>query len=271
MGDRWRRAKLRAADLCMAVIPRKVPDQAALQNCKIISHRGEHDNKRVMENTLQAFLIARDAGVWGIECDIRWTADLVPVICHDPTGERVFGNTGALCRLTFAEVRAQMPLLPSLAELIAEFGGNTHLMLELKAEPLPRPEQQRQVLRQLLAPLVPGRDFHVLGLDPQVFELVDFLPRQFCCPVAEENVAELTRACIDCGYGGLGGHFMLLDEGVRRQLERAGQPLGTGFVASRNCLFRELNRGVEWIFSNDAVRLQKIRDRYLMHMQRSRE
>jgi glycerophosphoryl diester phosphodiesterase len=34
-------------------------------------------------------------------------------------------------------------------------------------------------------------------------------------------------------------------------------------VASRNCLFRELNRGIRWIFSNDAVRIQKIRDHYL--------
>ena len=36
-----------------------------------------------------------------------------------------------------------------------------------------------------------------------------------------------------------------------------------GFIHSRNALFRELNRGVEWIFSNEAVRMQGIRDAYL--------
>ena len=28
-------------------------------------------------------------------------------------------------------------------------------------------------------------------------------------------------------------------------------------------LFRELNQGVEWIFSNDALKIQKVRDGYL--------
>jgi hypothetical protein len=29
-------------------------------------------------------------------------------------------------------------------------------------------------------------------------------------------------------------------------------------VNSKNCLFRELNRNVEWIFSDNAVELQKV-------------
>jgi glycerophosphoryl diester phosphodiesterase len=37
-----------------------------------------------------------------------------------------------------------------------------------------------------------------------------------------------------------------------------GQPVGTGYPASKNCLYREINRGVEWIFSNNAGELQGI-------------
>jgi glycerophosphoryl diester phosphodiesterase len=36
------------------------------------------------------------------------------------------------------------------------------------------------------------------------------------------------------------------------------QKMGTGYIGSKNCLFRELNRGIEWIFSNNAADLQKI-------------
>jgi glycerophosphoryl diester phosphodiesterase len=36
------------------------------------------------------------------------------------------------------------------------------------------------------------------------------------------------------------------------------QRIGTGYIHSKNCLFRELNRGVEWIFSNHAVKLQSM-------------
>ncbi len=263
MGDRWRQLKLSAADRMMASIPRRVPSQVALQNCKIISHRGEHDNVSIFENTLPAFDIARDNGVWGIECDIRWTADQVPVICHDSTTLRVFGVAASVHELSFAELRARVPMVPSLEELLARFGGHMHLMLELKAEHFPDPSAQKRRLAELLAPLEPGGDYHLLALDPRLFQTFDIVDKSHCCPVAEENVAELLQTTLEHGYGGLGGHFLLLNQRVKGQLDTGGQQLGSGFIASRNCLFRELNRGVEWIFSNDAVKIQRIRDRYL--------
>ncbi len=263
MGHRWRQAKLKAADWLVANLPQRVPGRAALENCKIISHRGEHDNRTVFENTLPAFDHARRNGVWGIECDIRWTADQVPVVCHDPTGERVFGDRTAVGSVPFGELRRRLPQIPTLEELLVEFGGNTHLMLELKAEPFPQPRLQRERLQALLAPWEAGQDYHLLSLEPALFRQFDIVPAEHCCPVAEENVDELLQITLDSGYGGLGGHFLLLNHSVKRQLEMAGMRLGTGFVASRNCLFRELNRGVEWIFSNHAVRIQKIRDHYL--------
>ncbi len=250
----------------MAGIPRRVPGKSALENCKIISHRGEHDNITVFENTLSAFHNARRNGVWGIECDLRWTADQVPVICHDATALRVFNDPVAIGDVRLDDLRRRVPWIPTLEELLAEFGGNTHLMLELKAEPFPRPELQRERLRALLAPWEPGRDYHLLALDPTLFQLFPVVPPRYCCPVAEENVTELLKITLESGYGGLGGHFLLLNDRVKQQLDVAECRLGTGFVASRNCLFRELNRGVEWIFSNDAVKLQKIRDRSLARL-----
>jgi glycerophosphoryl diester phosphodiesterase len=267
MSERLRRLKLRAADALMAAIPRRVPAEAALQHCKIISHRGEHDNVRVMENTLPAFERARAAGVWGIECDIRWTADLVPVICHDAGTARVFGQPVTLADVTFEQLRAAVPLVPSLAEVVGELGGRIHLMLELKTDAFPDPDRQRDILARTLAPLSPGTGFHILGLDPAVFRLATFVPRAHCILVAEENVEPLCRACLDGGYGGFAGHFLLLGPRLQRRLAPSGTQLGTGFVASGNCLFRELNRGVEWVFSNDAIRLQAVRDRHLRRLQ----
>jgi len=45
---------------------------------------------------------------------------------------------------------------------------------------------------------------------------------------------------------------------VQKHLE-VGQKVGTGYPDSRNCMSRELNRGVNWLFSNDAGRLEQIR------------
>ena len=245
-------------DAVMAVIPRPVPVASALRNCKIISHRGEFDNRSVMENTLPAFLNARAAGVWGIECDIRFTRDLVPVICHDADAARVFGSDIVLASTDFAALRTALPGIPTLEELIVEFGGNTHLMLEVKEFSPERLQEQREALAQSLATLQPVQDFHILSLDVERFTLVDFLPPKVFLPVAETNVSSMSEISLARGYRGLSGHYLLLTEKLRQRHTNAGQIIGTGFPRSRNCLFRELNRGIEWIFSNDATHLQEI-------------
>jgi len=263
MRDLLQHTAMKTVNWIMAGIPQPVPDQVALRNCRIISHRGEHDNISVIENTLPAFDTARANGVWGIECDIRWTADLIPVIYHDSCGQRLFGNPARVSELAFADLRAQMPLIPSLTELAGEFGGNTHLMLEIKAEHYPQLQRQKAILREQLSTLSPGLDYHFLALEPELFARVDFVPRNVCLPVAQLNTSRLSRAALTTRCGGLSGHFLLLTDKLRQRHELAGQRVGTGFISSKNCLFRELNRGIEWIFSNDAVKLQKIRDHYL--------
>jgi glycerophosphoryl diester phosphodiesterase len=256
-------------DAVMAAIPRPVPDESALRNCKIISHRGEFDNRKVMENTLPAFLNARAAGVWGIECDIRFTRDGVPVICHDADTARVFGRDILLANTDFVDLREALPAIPTLEELIAEFGGNTHLMLEVKEFSPEHLQDQRDTLAQSLAPLQAGEDFHILSLDAELFTLVNFLPPSTFLPVAETNVSSMSQLSLERGYRGLSGHYLLLTEKLHQRHANAGQIIATGFPRSRNCLYRELRRGIEWIFTNDAVYLQEVLNRSLSRLEHS--
>ena len=131
-------------------------------------------------------------------------------------------------------------------------------MLEIKAEHYPAPERQKAVLQATLSSLAPGKDYHILLLDPALSVRVDFLPTSVCYLVAELNVARLSRYALENGFGGLTGHYLMLNRNVQKRHLAAGQRIGTGFIHSRNALFRELNRGVEWIFSNRAVKLQGI-------------
>ena len=91
---------LQSIDLFYAKWPQPPPHKDRLKHCKIISHRGEHDNKDIFENTLSAFDQARDAGVGGIEFDLRWTKDLHPVVFHDTHLQRVFGSEVELNQVT---------------------------------------------------------------------------------------------------------------------------------------------------------------------------
>ncbi len=253
---------MKVVDMIFASWPQPLPTNQAFKNCKIVSHRGEHDNVYVRENTFAAFDQAMAQHVWGIECDIRWTMDLVPVIIHDDASQRVFGKPIRINRVDLADLRQQVPEIPTLAELIERYGKKIHIMFEIKDEEFPEPERQKAILQEHLAELTPGEDYHFLSLDPALFHMVDFVPAEFHYPVSTTNFLKLSETTLQGDFGGLTGHYLLLSDAIMHRHAEVGQRIGTGFISSKNCLFRELNRGIEWIFSNDAVKVQAICDRY---------
>jgi glycerophosphoryl diester phosphodiesterase len=248
------------ADGLYARLSQPRPGAAALRRCRIISHRGEHDNNHVLENTLAAFDKARDAGVWGLECDIRWTKDLVPVIYHDADLQRLFGKDIQINETLFKVLRKEFPQIPTLSEVLTRYGKNMHLMVEIKAEVYPEPANQRRILSQAFSGLVPEEDFHFLALVPQWFEYVDFTASTTCIPVAQINWREMSRMALQKKYGGMAGHYLFITDARMKRHQEHGQKMGTAYIRSKNSLFREINRGADWIFSNHAGKVQGILD-----------
>ncbi|MDH3761454.1 MAG: glycerophosphodiester phosphodiesterase family protein [Gammaproteobacteria bacterium] len=241
------------------LIPRKRPSRQRLMDCRLVSHRGEHDNRRTRENTLAAFRAVAAAGIWGIEFDVRWTRDLHPVVIHDPTSGRVFGKDLSVADVSLEQLRRQIPEIPTLEEVVAEFGGHTHLMVELKHDRLDRDEIKAARLEEIFSALRAGRDFYFLALQADLFEPVAFAGASSCLLVAELDISRFSRQVIDNGYGGLCGHYLLLSNALLERHHAQGQKLGSGFPASRQCFYRELNRGVDWVFTNRALKLGAIR------------
>jgi len=68
-----------------------------------IAHRGA--SLEAPENTMQAFSTAYQKGATHIECDVRLTADKVPIIIHDDTLERTTNGKGPVdkCRYQVIE------------------------------------------------------------------------------------------------------------------------------------------------------------------------
>jgi glycerophosphoryl diester phosphodiesterase len=254
--DRVESRLLHWIDQLFERLPRVVPDPSRLAGCRVVSHRGEHDGRMVLENTRAAFDAAAALGVWGIECDLRWTRDLVPVVAHDPDLRRVFGLDRTISACTLQALQRDCPGLPTLAEVIGRYGGNHHLMVEVKRERYPHPDRQNRILRDLFAALTPGADFHLLSLAPEMFRLTPFAPPSACIPVARLNVPRLSRLALRNGYGGVAGHYALLGGAVIRRQHAAGQGVGTGYPRSLRVLAREVNRQVDWIFTNHAGDVQ---------------
>ncbi|XP_006146650.1 glycerophosphodiester phosphodiesterase 1 isoform X2 [Tupaia chinensis] len=114
-----------------------VPSRRVLQVLKpkgrvsAIAHRGgSHD---APENTLAAIRQAAKNGATGVELDIEFTADGIPVLMHDNTVDRTTDGTGRLCDLTFEQIRKLNPAanhrlrndfpdekIPTLREAVAE-------------------------------------------------------------------------------------------------------------------------------------------------------
>jgi glycerophosphoryl diester phosphodiesterase len=259
------RALLGLINLSFMLIPRPRPTREALGACKIISHRGEHDNRRVRENTLAAFSAPAEAGCWGLEFDVRWTRDLQPVVFHDTNTERVFGIDLVVSQVSLAQLQQRVPQIPTLEQVVDRFGGRQHLMVELKGDELGAYAARAECLRETFSALQAATDYHFLALQPELFDLVGFAGAKACVPVAELNIGELGRVARERGYGGICAQYLLLNSTMISRHQHLGQQVGSGFAASKYGLFREINRGVDWVFSNHAVRLEAIRQESLRH------
>lgn len=110
---------------------------------QIIGHRGF---KRLYpENTMLSFKAAAPFAD-GVECDVHWTKDQVPVVIHDPDVDRTTNGTGRVLDYTWEELseldagKSFAPefageKIPSLSELLTWIEGtNLTLHLELKEQ-----------------------------------------------------------------------------------------------------------------------------------------
>jgi glycerophosphoryl diester phosphodiesterase len=102
-----------------------------------VAHRGLHDiGAGIPENSRAAFKAAITAG-YAIECDVRLTADGVPIVFHDGDLKRLTGVEGHADRLTAAELTSlkllgtgeSPPLFRDFLDLVA---GKVPLLIEIK-------------------------------------------------------------------------------------------------------------------------------------------
>lgn len=110
-----------------AILPRRRRDTSPFDHT-LYAHRGLYDNNRhVPENSLAAFRAAKDAG-YGIEFDVRFTADRKVVVFHDDTLLRMCGDNRRVDECTYAQLQQlrlldsdeRIPLLCEVLELLKD-------------------------------------------------------------------------------------------------------------------------------------------------------
>ena len=100
-----------------------------------VAHRGLFNNVDIPENSIPAFIEARENN-FGIELDVQMSSDGVLVVFHDDSLKRMTGADGLVCEKTFEELRKLRLLdtdcqIPTFEEFLQAAGG-VNLVVEIK-------------------------------------------------------------------------------------------------------------------------------------------
>ncbi len=220
---------------------------------QLVAHRGGY-GPGLMENTKEAFMMAKEAGVWGLEMDVRWSKDFVPFVHHDATISKTSkGSYPPFANLNWQEISNIAPQICRLSEVIQLVKDACHLMIEVK-EPLVG--EREESLCATLKTLEPRRDFHLLTLLPEYLTSSQ-LPRDCYVFVTELNFKKGSDFVLENRWGGVAGHYLLLNDSLRQKHHEQGQKVGVGFVNGINNVYRQVSKQADWIFTDRAISLQQ--------------
>lgn len=240
----------------------------------VIAHRGaSHDHP---EHTEAAYRAAIEAGADGVECDVRLSADRVPVCVHDGTVERTSSGRGrvswmsleALQELDWGSWRDGVPAdLLTLARLLdlleesARAGRRVELAIETK-----HPSRFGGRVEQAVVELLAARG--LLGPEPPVrvmsFSLLALRRVQRLAPtvpvvlLTDRILPPLRDGALPAGVGiaGPGMHLVRERPDHVTALQQAGHAVHVWTVDEPDDIRRCLDLGVDAIITNrpDEVR-----------------
>lgn len=249
---------IKAADWVVGKLPEHAGTrQSTLPDLKLIAHRGAWKDRGCLENTFKAFDRAREVGVWGLEFDVRFTKDDVPVVHHDENLLRTFGRPLEIENLTLSTLRHEAPDIPTLAETVAEYGKSMHLFIEIKDS---RDRLTDLRLRRIFEPcenagLRAEENFHFMAFDMETLEALNKrlgLTRRCLVSIATTNPTEVSDYTLNHGLKGFTCHWLMLSQAILQRHHSIHQLCGVGFTDSKKSLRREWARGIDWVFTNEA-------------------
>ncbi|MER5867574.1 glycerophosphodiester phosphodiesterase [Kitasatospora sp. NPDC002040] len=223
-----------------------------------VAHRG--DPYRHRENTLPSVESALAAGADAVEVDVQLTRDGVPVLLHDQTLERLWGDPRPVRRVTLAELEqigGPGLRVPTLAEAVKAVGETPGARLLIDLDDAGPAAAAHAVVAGLGAeqrvgycgPV--GAMLAVRALDPAAeLSLTWTLPRQ---PVPA-LLADLRPRYLNPPFG-------LVDAEYVRAAAEAGLAVSTWTADRRRTMTRLLGAGVASVTSNRITLLRRVLDR----------
>jgi glycerophosphoryl diester phosphodiesterase len=233
------------------------------------AHRGSPDpSNGVPENTVAAFLRARELGADGVELDVRMTADGGLAVHHDANIQRI----GAICELTTSELPEYVPLLPEVLEALEGLTVNVEIK-NLPNEPGFDPTER--VAREVAA-LVTGAgrasEVVVSSFWPGALEAVRETSADLVTGLllvahrggTDEQAPEPVRvvsAAIRRGCRAVHPHVDLVDDALVEEAHQAGLSVAAWTVNARSDLLGMVSAGVDTVITDDVTSALAVIDR----------
>lgn len=231
---------------------------------RIIAHRGWA--ARCPENTLTAFRRALKLPIAGFECDVRLTADGIPVILHDRTLDRTTDGRGPVKAVPFsrlrrlnaaaksapAEASCPIPSLDETVELYASRGGPPGTLdIEVKPDPDTAPELVDAILPVLDAhPAVRG-DILITSFDEDVLDYLRRVAPQYARGLLVDGLADpLLKSARRLECSAIAPNAAQTDQPWVERCHAAGLGVAVWTVNDESEMRRVVSAGVDWLITD---------------------
>ncbi len=251
---------------------------------QVYAHRGS--SAAYAEHTRAAYLQALSDGADGVECDVRLTADGVPVLLHDDRVDRTSNGAGAVAGFTLAQLREldfsswkgaaippeygsvpqQLLTLDGLLDILAGAGRPVGLAIEFKYGATFEPASVDAVLGTLAGcgrrpgDLAAGNvDVSFMSFHPGAVEhLAHRVPAARLCQLLEDP-DPAAEALLDDGVAELAGpgiRYLRANPGNAARWLAAGRTLRVWTVDTERELQLCLAAGAAEVTSNRPGRIR---------------
>jgi glycerophosphoryl diester phosphodiesterase len=251
----------------------------------IIAHRGA--SALAPENTLAAFRKAIEDGADGIEFDVRFAKDRVPVVIHDAKLERLAKREGRVSHYTSQELQSldvgswfndknphkssgkfsleTVPTLESLLAFLGDYKGLLYLEIKCREDESDLlVETVCQLIRQSdLLPQIIVKSFNLEAvrqarrLLPEIRTAALFAPKILDVLRKKKRLFQKAQ---ECEASELSIHFSLATEKFVRRAAKKNLPVTIWTANNPVWVRRAVNLGINAIITNNPARLIAMRD-----------
>jgi len=216
---------------------------------EIFAHRGAAQAAR--ENTVAAFLAARELGADGVELDVHLSADGVAVVHHDAD----VPGKGPISDLSVMELPAW---LPSLAEAL-EACRPLRVNIEIKGDPTSATKREDLLVSEVAMAIsvheepagIVVSSFSLTAIDA-LHSYAPGVATALLVEPADDAMAALERSR-EHGHSGLHPFFLSVDEALMRAARTSAIAVRTWTVDDPGRVVALAELGVDAVITNDVA------------------